>query len=394
MKKFVFLLIILCFAVPVNLQAAELSKSELAIGEFFSISGSGFGEQAGEYGKVCFNNGENCFIAGDFTKEGMLWSDAEIKLYAPDNIDISGNVSVYVKTEKRVCQEQTPGDPASATCVNSFVSQSKEILPYKIKPVISSTTPPSPVRPGEKITIRGSGFGGTKGSVYFGGHEGYLISWATTTIEVEPTTIIQDKTDKLKIISSNMLETEIDYVVSTKEEDFVKKPEVPAQETATTTEPSEEAPQEIKKEEVKSEAVIRQEFINQEKASAGQIDQNLANRLKGGILLQVEEQGQAWYVNPADGKKYYFACPADAFNIIRTLALGASHKFITDNKIFPGRVSGKILLDVEDHGKAYYINPKDKKPYYLGRPADAFNVMKSLGLGITNNNIRKIEIGG
>lgn len=394
MKKFVFLLIILCFAVPVNLQAAELSKSELAIGEFFSISGSGFGEQAGEYGKVCFNNGENCFTAVDFTKEGMLWSGAEIKLYAPDIIDISGNVSVYVKTEKRVCQEQTPGDPASATCVNSFVSQSKEILPYKIKPVISSTTPPSPARPGEKITIRGSGFGGEKGSVYFGGHEGYLLSWATTTIEVEPTTIIQGKTDKLKIISSNILETEIDFIVSTRDEDFAKKPEPSAQEPAPPAKPSEEAPQETEKEGVKSEAAIREEFIEKERSLTGQIDQNLANRLKGNILLQVEERGQAWYVNPADGKKYYFGRSADAFNIIRTLALGASHKFIADNKIFPERVVGKILLDVEDHGKAYYINPKDKKSYYLGKPADAFAAMKSFGLGITNDNIRKIETEG
>ncbi len=50
-------------------------------------------------------------------------------------------------------------------------------------------------------------------------------------------------------------------------------------------------------------------------------------------------------------------------------------------------------MDVDDHGKAYYINPKDKKAYYLGRPVDALAVMKNLGLGISNYNIRKIEIG-
>jgi hypothetical protein len=31
--------------------------------------------------------------------------------------------------------------------------------------------------------------------------------------------------------------------------------------------------------------------------------------------------------------------------------------------------------------------------HYLGRPADAFHVMKNLGLGISNNDIRKIEVG-
>ena len=47
---------------------------------------------------------------------------------------------------------------------------------------------------------------------------------------------------------------------------------------------------------------------------------------------------------------------------------------ITDWKqiIYPDHVLGKILLDVEQNGEAYYIYPKDKKAYYLGRLADAF----------------------
>ncbi|PIP17417.1 MAG: hypothetical protein COX43_04460, partial [Parcubacteria group bacterium CG23_combo_of_CG06-09_8_20_14_all_35_9] len=56
-------------------------------------------------------------------------------------------------------------------------------------------------------------------------------------------------------------------------------------------------------------------------------------------------------------------------------------------------VLGKILLDVEQHGEAYYIYPKDKRAYYLDRPADAFRIMKELGLGITNSDIRKIDVG-
>ena len=38
-------------------------------------------------------------------------------------------------------------------------------------------------------------------------------------------------------------------------------------------------------------------------------------------------------------------------------------------------------------------NPEDLKMHYLGRPADAFQVMRELGLGISNDNIRKINIG-
>ncbi len=50
-------------------------------------------------------------------------------------------------------------------------------------------------------------------------------------------------------------------------------------------------------------------------------------------------------------------------------------------------------MDVEQNGEAYYVNPDDLKGYYLNRPADAFNIMREFGLGITNNGIRKIGVG-
>ncbi|MDQ5938655.1 MAG: hypothetical protein QG642_345, partial [Patescibacteria group bacterium] len=54
-------------------------------------------------------------------------------------------------------------------------------------------------------------------------------------------------------------------------------------------------------------------------------DQNLVNRLKGYILLQVEKQGQAWYVNPKDGKRYYMQDGPAAYNIMRYLSLGITN---------------------------------------------------------------------
>ncbi|MDP3980796.1 MAG: serine protease, partial [Chlamydiota bacterium] len=120
--------------------------------------------------------------------------------------------------------------------------------------------------------------------------------------------------------------------------------------------------------------------------------QTIASRLRGNILLQVESNGEAYYVNPNNEKRYFLGRPADAFQIMRELGLGASHDFITKHikGILPDNVIGKILIDVGDSGKAYYIYPKNKKPYYLGRPADAFKVMRELGLGISNSDLEKI----
>lgn len=119
---------------------------------------------------------------------------------------------------------------------------------------------------------------------------------------------------------------------------------------------------------------------------------SIAENLKGKILLQVEENGEAWYVYPNDLSRYYLGRPADAFQIMKELGLGATHAFITSHLIFPSSVVGKILIDVEDAGKAYYIYPVDKKAYYLGKPDDAFQIMRDLGLGISNANLALIAV--
>jgi hypothetical protein len=122
-------------------------------------------------------------------------------------------------------------------------------------------------------------------------------------------------------------------------------------------------------------------------------DLTLADNLKGRILLQVEANGEAYYIYPEDNKRYFLGRPDDAFQAMRQLGLGATHNFITSHTIYPTNVLGKILLDVEQNGEAYYIYPKDKKAYYLGRPADAFRIMRELGLGITNSDLNKIPEG-
>ncbi len=134
-------------------------------------------------------------------------------------------------------------------------------------------------------------------------------------------------------------------------------------------------------------------FIVEEKRKISYIDKNLSNKLSGRIILQVEANGEAWYLNPENNKRYFLGRPEDAFNVMRELGLGISNKdFETLNGVAPRRLSGKILLKVEDSGEAYYVNPIDLKMHFLGRPSDAFEVMRNLGLGISNSDIIKIDI--
>lgn len=120
--------------------------------------------------------------------------------------------------------------------------------------------------------------------------------------------------------------------------------------------------------------------------------ESMGERLSGRILLQVEAHGEAWYVSPDNSMRYFLGRPADAFSLMREFGLGIKHEELANylNSGFPSRLGGKIMLDVEAKGEAYYVYPPDLAGYYLGRPADAFALMRGLGLGITDVDLETI----
>jgi hypothetical protein len=132
-----------------------------------------------------------------------------------------------------------------------------------------------------------------------------------------------------------------------------------------------------------------------ERALVTKTNAALTNRLAGRILLQVEEKGEAWYVEPVSKQKHFMGRPADAFDMMRRFGVGISEANFSkfEKSGVPARFAGRIFLRVEKKGEAYYVNPVDMKLNYLGRPADAFNLMRELALGISNANIRQIPVG-
>jgi hypothetical protein len=183
------------------------------------------------------------------------------------------------------------------------------------------------------------------------------------------------------------------------------------------------------------------------------VDASLSKRLAGRILLQVEQRGEAWYINPTDSKRYYLGRPEDAFGVMKRLSVGISNNDLKRIRLnfdliqgddsdadglpdalekglgsdpyrsdsdedgfsdfdevkggynylgggslplsnsFAQAQSGKILLQVEGNGEAWYVSPLNNQRYYLNRPKDAYTIMRALGLGITNADLNKIPIG-
>lgn len=54
------------------------------------------------------------------------------------------------------------------------------------------------------------------------------------------------------------------------------------------------------------------------------------------------------------------------------------------------RLAGKILLQVESRGEAWYVHPDTKKRHSLGRPADAFKIMREVSMGISNADLTRL----
>ncbi len=124
-----------------------------------------------------------------------------------------------------------------------------------------------------------------------------------------------------------------------------------------------------------------------------------AEKLKGRILIAVYDHGEAWYVNPVNLRRYYLGRPADAFSIMRKLGLGISNADLAKvplsteasrNEEFVSRLSGRILIQTEKHGEAWYVSPVNLKRYFMGRPSDAFQLMRNLGLGISDYYLDQI----
>lgn len=118
-----------------------------------------------------------------------------------------------------------------------------------------------------------------------------------------------------------------------------------------------------------------------------------SQKLAGRILLQVESRGEAWYVEPKTGERYYMANGNEAYNIMKNLGIGISNtdlEKIKNNKSLAAKQKGKIFLQVESRGEAYYVDFNGNLNY-LKNGLEAYNIMRTLGLGISNKDIENIR---
>jgi len=123
--------------------------------------------------------------------------------------------------------------------------------------------------------------------------------------------------------------------------------------------------------------------------------QRMIERTKGYILLQVESHGEAWYIDPVGERRHYMKDGLAAFSIMRNFGLGITNTNLDKLKRgdwgLVNRLKGRIVLQVEEHGEAYYIHPQDGSTHYLANGNEAYRIMRELSLGITNTDLDMIS---
>jgi len=149
------------------------------------------------------------------------------------------------------------------------------------------------------------------------------------------------------------------------------------------------------------------------------------DHVRGRIILDVEMRGEAWYVDPATDERTYLGRPENAWRIMRDFGLGISDADLSGivpapidpssignvdaqrayaqavgagatrvDRALAKRLAGRIVLQTEGRGEAWYVDPVDLRRYYLGRPEDAFAVMRARALGATHADVLRIPESG
>jgi len=122
-------------------------------------------------------------------------------------------------------------------------------------------------------------------------------------------------------------------------------------------------------------------------SSSAQAATSTAKRLSGQVVYSKEKPNELWVVNPKTLQRTIVSNYKETLNLFKTKFVGISE--LNFNKItsvgsdlknnieLAKKFIGKIMLRVENHGAAWYVNPVDLQKYDL---SDSLNFFKNLSL--------------
>ncbi|MFH1867113.1 MAG: prenyltransferase/squalene oxidase repeat-containing protein [Patescibacteria group bacterium] len=132
-----------------------------------------------------------------------------------------------------------------------------------------------------------------------------------------------------------------------------------------------------------------------------------ANLLFIGYPLKPTEGGEVWYYDPVSLKRYCLPDAKSAYRALEVFGLGITNenlariptavegdKELSDaDKKLVDRLKGRILLQVESLGEAWYVDPRDGTRHYLPNGETALNTLTMLSQVVPGRQIFPISVG-
>lgn len=129
---------------------------------------------------------------------------------------------------------------------------------------------------------------------------------------------------------------------------------------------------------------------------------SLIDRLEGWIMLAVDRAGEAYYVDPVTKARYYLRDGPTAYEFLRTFGLGITTANLeTIPEAGSGAavtstarsLAGRILLQVDSVGEAWYVHPETYERHYMADGDEAYRIMRELSEGTMYDWISDIPEG-
>ncbi len=121
------------------------------------------------------------------------------------------------------------------------------------------------------------------------------------------------------------------------------------------------------------------------------------------VVTVAQVDPPAWYISPVDKRRYYFDNEFVGYDKIKSMVLGISNanlfkiplpgEKITGNLALRQRLSGRFLLQVQNLGRIWYVNPVDLKRYYLDGPKSVRYVIDHTGVNAEDKTLVRFNVG-
>jgi hypothetical protein len=177
--------------------------------------------------------------------------------------------------------------------------------------------------------------------------------------------------------------------------------------TPASAEEADDTDAEIALSDVEAEEITDEELTEAEPSELPEADEDeeLAEDLAGEMLLDVEGNGEVYYIDPVDGGKEYLANGGAAHRLLERSALGINEEnfakltqgtvkdeeSVCETSDLGKRLKGRIVLRVEMNGEAWWIFPRNCRAYYVGTHEAAYELMRDFSLGVTKENLAKVR---